>query len=114
MEQILEEARKFAKEAEAYIVTSESTPIQFETNRLKHAQTHQSTSLALRVIKDGRIGYATSTGLEDMPGLTRAVEAATRVVGRMARMEIKLTKKPRDRMRPHTIMIRRKSFIDPP
>ena len=86
MEQILEEARKFAKEAEAYIVTSESTPIQFETNRLKHAQTHQSTSLALRVIKDGRIGYATSTGLEDMPGLARAA-AETAPFGTKARLE---------------------------
>ncbi len=86
MEEILEEARKFVDEAEAFVVTSESTPIQFETNRLKHAQTHQTTSIALRVIKDGRIGYATSTRLDDLQTLVRAA-AETAAFGTKARFE---------------------------
>jgi len=86
MEAILEHAERVADSAEAFVVTSENTPIQFETNRLKHAQTHQSTSVALRVIKDGRIGYATSTGLDDLGALARAA-AETAAFGAKARFE---------------------------
>jgi len=55
MEEVLSLARKVAEEAEIFAVTSENTPIQFETNRLKHAQTHQSTMFALRVVRHGRM-----------------------------------------------------------
>ena len=61
MENILTEARKLAEEAEVYMVSSEETTIQFEANRLKHIQSKQSRSVALRIIKQGRIGYATTT-----------------------------------------------------
>ncbi len=73
MEEILEKARTAAEEAEIFSVTSENTPIQFETNRLKHAQTHQSATLALRVVKGGRTGYATATGQDK---INRLVDAA--------------------------------------
>ena len=65
MERILNEANKVAEEAEVFCITSEATPVQFEANRLKHVQSKQSTSVALRIIKDGRIGYATSTNLKE-------------------------------------------------
>ncbi len=63
MEEILKKAAKISEEAELYAVTSEDTSIQFEANRLKHIQSSQSTSIALRVIRNGRIGYSTSTDL---------------------------------------------------
>ncbi|MEE8418516.1 MAG: TldD/PmbA family protein [Dehalococcoidales bacterium] len=72
MEKILDKAKKVAQEAEVFLVSSEETPVEFEANRLKSVQSKQSTSLALRIIKDGRIGYATATGLEDSQALVDA------------------------------------------
>jgi PmbA protein len=72
LEQILALAKKSAAAAEVFEVTSEDTAAQFEANRLKHLQTSQSTSVALRIIKNGRVGYATSTG----PGNARELVAA--------------------------------------
>jgi PmbA protein len=86
MEEILVQAMKVADAAEAFMVASENTPIQFESNRLKHAQTQQSTSVALRVIKNGRTGYATASNLDDVPGLALAA-AETAQFGALARFE---------------------------
>jgi PmbA protein len=77
MEEILALAGRVAQEAEVFQVASEETTLRFEANRLKQLQTSQSTSLALRIIKDGRIGYAMTTGEGDAEGLVRdAVETA--------------------------------------
>ncbi len=65
MERILGLAQKAAGAAEVYQVKSEETQVRFEANRLKQLQTNQSTSVALRLIKDGRIGYATTSGAVD-------------------------------------------------
>ena len=77
MEQILARAEKVAKEAEVFEVSSEETQVRFESNRLKQMQTNQSTSIALRIIKDGRVGYATAAGTADGQQLVKdAVETA--------------------------------------
>ncbi|HUV76017.1 MAG TPA: metallopeptidase TldD-related protein [Dehalococcoidales bacterium] len=77
MEAILAQAVKVAEEAEVFSVTSEETQVKFEANRLKHLQTKQQTSAALRVIKQGKIGYATTTGLDNNHNLvSNAVETA--------------------------------------
>ncbi|OGO39963.1 MAG: peptidase C69 [Chloroflexi bacterium RBG_16_57_8] len=86
MEQILALAKKVAEEAEVFTVTSENTPIQFETNRLKHAQTHQSTMVALRVVRRGRMGYATATRLDDVETLVN-MAAETAEFGMKAQFE---------------------------
>ena len=65
MEKILALAKKVAEEAEVYMVSSEETPVQFESNRLKNTQYKQSQTVALRVIKNGKTGYATSTSMEN-------------------------------------------------
>ena len=62
MEDILARAKKVAEAAEVFTTSVEETSVQFETNRLKHVQGKQSTTMALRVIKNGRIGYALSSG----------------------------------------------------
>ena len=51
MEEILALAKKVAEEAEVYMVSSEETPVQFESNRLKNIQYKQSQSVALRIIR---------------------------------------------------------------
>jgi len=77
MENILALAKKAAEEAEVYQISSEETQVRFEANRLKQLQTNQQTSLALRIVKNGRIGYATTTGTDDDEQLVRnAVETA--------------------------------------
>lgn len=60
-EQLLELARKRAQAAEVYMITSDETPVSFEANRLKSLLTRQSSGVALRVVKDGRIGFAATT-----------------------------------------------------
>ncbi len=86
MEHILTQAKKVADEAEVYQVTSEETEIRFEANRLKQLQTGQQTSVALRIIKQGRTGYATSTTTGDGQELIdNAVETAE--FGTVARFE---------------------------
>ncbi len=77
MENILAQAKKVAEEAEVFVVSSADTTVQFEANRLKHIQSKQSRSIALRIIRQGRIGYATATGTGDSQGLvSMAVETA--------------------------------------
>jgi len=77
MEHILTQAIKAADEAEVYQVSSEETEVRFEANRLKQLQTGQQTSIALRIIKQGKTGYATSTTVGDGQELiNNAVETA--------------------------------------
>jgi PmbA protein len=77
VEDILARAKRAADEAEVFMVSSEETPVQFEANRLKHIQSKQSSYLALRIIRKGRIGYAIATELSDRQSLVdAAVETA--------------------------------------
>jgi len=77
MENILAQAKKVAEEAEVYSVSLEETSVQFEANRLKHIQSKQSISMALRIVRQGRIGYATTKGPGDISNLvSMAVETA--------------------------------------
>lgn len=87
MENILAQAKKVAEEAEVFLVSAEETTAQFEANRLKHIQSKQSTNLALRIIKKGRLGYATTTELGDAQNLVNnAVQTAQ--FGMPARFEL--------------------------
>lgn len=87
MEDILSQATRVAEEAEVYLVSSEETHAQFEANRLKRFQTGQQTAVALRVIKQGRVGYATATRLDNNHNLVSdAVETAQ--FGLLARFQL--------------------------
>lgn len=87
MEDILTEARKVAEEAELFVISSEETEVHFETNRLKRIQTKQASSLALRVVKNGRIGFSMTTDSEKTQELiSSAVETAR--FGTPARFEL--------------------------
>lgn len=77
IEEILSLALKEAEEAEVLEVESEETPARFEANRLKELQTRYTKGYALRLIKDGKIGFASSTRPDDAEGLvSAAVELA--------------------------------------
>jgi PmbA protein len=62
LQEILTQAKKVAEHAEVFRVTSRSTPLKFEANRLKQIQTKESMGTALRIIKKGRIGFAQASG----------------------------------------------------
>ena len=75
---ILTAARRAgAQQAEVFAVRTEETPVRFEANRLKEINARQMSGVALRVIVDGRIGFASSTRPGDVEELvTAAVETA--------------------------------------
>lgn len=77
MEEILAKARKVAEEADVFMVSSEETPVHFETNRVKHIQSKQSTVVALRLVCKGKVGYSATTSPEDSQRLVdMAVEVS--------------------------------------
>ncbi|GAF97314.1 unnamed protein product, partial [marine sediment metagenome] len=77
MESILAQAKRVAEEAEVFMVSVEETPVQFEANHLKHIQSKQSTSVALRIVRQGKLGYSSASELGDSQSLvSNAVETA--------------------------------------
>lgn len=78
LDSILNEARKQgAEDAEVYQVVTEETPVRFEANRLKELKSRQTAGVALRVIVNGRIGFASSTRPGDIKDVVAAaVETA--------------------------------------
>ncbi len=87
MEDILAQARKVAEAAEVFLVSSEETSVQFEADRLKHIQSKQSLSVALRIIKEGRVGYGVTNNRDDVAGLISAAVETARF-GTQARFEL--------------------------
>jgi len=73
MENILNLAKKVAEEAEVFIVSSKETPVGFEANRLKMLETSESTSISLSIVKDGKIGFSTTTRLDEPQALVGTV-----------------------------------------
>ena len=67
--EILHSAQKVAEQAELFWVSSGETPILFEANKLKQVQTKESTSLALRIFKEGKLGFSAASGLSNMETL---------------------------------------------
>jgi len=77
LQEILELASQATEQAEVFAVSAEETPVQFEANRLKHIQSKQTSSISLRLIKDGRIGFASSNKVDAGPELVdMALETA--------------------------------------
>jgi PmbA protein len=73
LEKIIDLAKSQGLEAEIYYQSSQDTPIEFENNRLKSLQTKATQGVALRVIDNGRLGFASST---DLTRLDELVDAA--------------------------------------
>ncbi|MDI6735899.1 MAG: TldD/PmbA family protein [bacterium] len=62
MEEILNQTLKYTPNAELIHQQLLSTQVLFENNRLKGINTKQINGLGLRVIKDGKIGFSSTTG----------------------------------------------------
>ncbi|MGD1716311.1 PmbA/TldA family metallopeptidase [Dapis sp. BLCC M172] len=63
LEQILKLASGKAEAVEIYYLSTEDTPIKCENNRLKSLQTKAKKGVALRLIYQGRLGFASYTDL---------------------------------------------------
>jgi PmbA protein len=75
--EVMRSAQKVAEQAEIFSVSSRATPIQFEANELKQVQTKESSSTALRIFREGRVGFATASGGGDVEALVdMAVETS--------------------------------------
>ncbi|MFH1501463.1 MAG: TldD/PmbA family protein [Candidatus Eisenbacteria bacterium] len=76
MKNIIEKASaRGATRSEVYGLTSLRTEVSFEANRLKGVSRTEERGFALRVVKDGRMGFATSTKFDDPDGLADAAVA---------------------------------------
>jgi len=64
MERILESALKSAEAAEVFYEESELRAVSFENNKLKYVTTKALRGVGLRVIKNGRIGFSSTTDLD--------------------------------------------------
>ncbi|MCS6959714.1 MAG: metallopeptidase TldD-related protein [Pseudanabaenaceae cyanobacterium SKYGB_i_bin29] len=73
LSQLLDRVRPLVQEAEAFYLTNEDTPIEFENNRLKSLQTKASQGIALRVRVNDRVGFASTT---DVNRLEELIDAA--------------------------------------
>lgn len=86
LEELLEKATRVSQDAEVYHVRHRDEPVLFEANRLKLVETRESSGVALRIVKDGRIGLASASGIGNADGLIdRALEMAP--FGPEARLE---------------------------
>ena len=77
LERVLEKAQRVAQEAEVFHLQQVETPVHFEANRVKSIETRELTGAALRIVRDGRVGFSSTTNLGDLDGLvSAAVETA--------------------------------------
>ena len=74
---ILKRLKTQADQVEVVNVQSESTKIGFEANRLKSSQVEETRGVAVRVVKEGRLGFAASSDASATDKLvTNALESA--------------------------------------
>jgi PmbA protein len=74
---ILDRLKLQADQAEVVHIQSESTKVGFEANRLKSSQVEETKGVAVRVVKDGRLGFAASSDESATEKLlTNVVESA--------------------------------------
>ena len=79
VEQVIDLAIKKGIEAEVYYAASQDTPIEFGNNRLKSLETKASEGIALRVIADGKLGFASSSDLTRLSDLVDAAVATAEI-----------------------------------
>ncbi len=74
---ILSQLKPQVEQVEVAEIQSESTEIGFEANRLKSSQVEETRGVAVRVVKDGRLGFAASSDMSALDRLvTNAIESA--------------------------------------
>ena len=73
---ILNQLRTQVEQVEAYEISSEVTRVGFEAGKLKINQVEQVSGIALRVVKDGRLGFAASSDMNAVDDLIANVLAS--------------------------------------
>jgi PmbA protein len=86
-ERILAQAAARFDCAEVYEESGESVSVDFEDNRLKEITTRQFHGVGLRVVHNGRIGFASTTDLRDAARLIE-MAAASAAFGDESRVEL--------------------------
>ncbi|MEM8674220.1 MAG: metallopeptidase TldD-related protein [Cyanobacteria bacterium P01_G01_bin.67] len=79
VEQVIDLANQKGIAAEVYYAASQDTPIEFGNNRLKSLETKASEGIALRVIADSKLGFASSTDLTRLSDLVDAAVATAEI-----------------------------------
>lgn len=69
LEELLERVAKVSQEVELFHVQHRDEPVHFEANRVKLVETRESSGVALRIIKDGKIGFSSTSDLNNMEKL---------------------------------------------
>ncbi len=76
-ERLLERALRSASDAEVFYAASENTSAHFEANALKGVDANDAMGAALRIVKDGRVGFSSTSNLDDPQALVdAAIETA--------------------------------------
>lgn len=65
-EEVLNAATEIAEAAEVFELSAQETLVNFEANKLKQLQSKESYSLALRIFRAGRIGFALTNGTSSL------------------------------------------------
>ena len=86
VERVLELARRQAHAVEVCLEEGESRPIEFEHNKLKYINTKSYRALSLRLIREGRLGFASTTDLSAPERLVASALQSARF-GQEARFE---------------------------
>jgi len=77
LEKIISKAMEKAQSAQALMLTTETSTVDFQFDRLKAAESSQRTQIDLKVIVDGKVGSSSTTDPSDVEGVvSRALEAA--------------------------------------
>ena len=71
-EEVLALSQNVADQAEVFCVEASSTPVYFEANAIKGVDANDAAGIALRIIKNGRIGFSSTSNLDDIAGLVEA------------------------------------------
>lgn len=69
IEKVLDKAGSISEQAEVFSLSYWNEPVDFEANRLKTVEDRESDGLALRIIKDGRIGFSSTNILDQLDGV---------------------------------------------
>ena len=85
-ERVLALALRSVDDAEVFYVASSSVPARFEANAIKGVDANDSAGAALRVIKDGRVGFGSTSNLGNPQALVDAA-LETAPFGAEARFE---------------------------
>ncbi|GIW21545.1 MAG: hypothetical protein KatS3mg068_0552 [Candidatus Sericytochromatia bacterium] len=64
LNEILSIAEKYVDSAEVYYLENNLIPINFESNKLKSIESKETRGISLRVIKNGKLGFSTTTDLD--------------------------------------------------